>query len=30
MTKKLSPLREEGTDHQIELKEMNEKELKVL
>jgi len=30
MTKKLSFLREEGTDHQIELKEMNEKELKVL
>jgi len=29
MTKKLSPLREEGTDHQIELKEMNEKESKV-
>jgi len=30
MTKKLSLLRREGTDHQIELKEMNEKELKVL
>jgi len=30
MTEKLPPLREEGTDHQIELKEMNEKELKVL
>ncbi len=29
MTEKLSPLREEGTDHQIELKEMNEKESKV-
>jgi len=30
MTEKLSPLREEGTDHQIKLKEMNEKESKVL
>jgi len=30
MTKKLSLLREEDTDHQIELEEMNEKELKVL
>ncbi len=30
MTKKLPPLREEGTDHQIELKEVNKKELKVL
>jgi len=30
MTEKLSFLREEGTDHQIKLKEMNEKELKVL
>ncbi len=29
MTEKLPPLREEDTDHQIELKEMNEKELKV-
>jgi len=29
MTKKLPPLRKEGTDHQIELKEMNEKESKV-
>jgi len=29
MTEKLSLLREEGTDHQIELKEMNEKESKV-
>jgi len=29
MTEKLPPLREEGTDHQIELKEMNEKEPKV-
>ncbi len=29
MTEKLSPLREEDTDHQIELKEMNEKESKV-
>ncbi len=30
MTEKLPLLREEGTDHQIELKEMNEKEPKVL
>jgi len=30
MTEKLPPLREEGTDHQIKLKEMNEKEPKVL
>jgi len=30
MTKKLSLLREEGTDYQIKLKEMNRKELKVL
>jgi len=30
MTEKLLPLREEGTDHQIELKEVNEKESKVL
>jgi len=30
MTEKLSFLREEGTNHQIELKEMNEKESKVL
>jgi len=30
MTEKLSPLRKEDTDHQIELKEMNKKELKVL
>ena len=30
MTEKLPPLREEGTDHQIELKEVNEKEPKVL
>jgi len=30
MTEKLPPLREEGTDHQIKLKEVNEKELKVL
>ncbi len=30
MTKKLLPLREEGTDHQIELEEVNEKESKVL
>jgi len=30
MTEKLSFLREEGTDHQIELKEVNEKKLKVL
>jgi len=29
MTEKLPPLREEGTDHQIELEEVNEKELKV-
>jgi len=29
MTEKLSPLKEEDTDHQIELKEMNEKESKV-
>jgi len=29
MTEKLSPLREEGTDHQIELEEVNEKESKV-
>jgi len=29
MTEKLLPLREEGTDHQIKLKEVNEKELKV-
>jgi len=29
MTKKLPPLRGEGTDHQIELKEVNEKESKV-
>jgi len=29
MTEKLSPLREEDTDHQIELKEVNEKEPKV-
>jgi len=29
MTEKLPPLREEGTDHQIELKEVNEKEPKV-
>jgi len=29
MTEKLSLLREEDTDHQIELKEINEKELKV-
>jgi len=29
MTEKLPPLREEGTNHQIELKEMNEKESKV-
>jgi len=29
MTEKLSPLREEGTDHQIKLKEVNEKEPKV-
>ncbi len=30
MTEKLPPLREEGTDHQIKLEEMNEKESKVL
>ncbi len=30
MTEKLPPLRGEGTDHQIELKEMNKKESKVL
>ena len=30
MTEKLPLLREEGINHQIELKEMNEKELKVL
>ncbi len=30
MTEKLSPLRGEGTDHQIKLKEVNEKEPKVL
>jgi len=30
MTEKLSPLREEGTDHQIELEGVNEKESKVL
>jgi len=29
MTEKLPPLREEGTDHQIKLEEMNEKESKV-
>jgi len=29
MTKKLPPLREEDTDHQIELEEVNEKESKV-
>ncbi len=29
MTEKLLPLRREGTDHQIELKEVNEKESKV-
>jgi len=29
MTEKLPPLRGEDTDHQIELKEMNEKESKV-
>jgi len=29
MTEKLPPLRREDTDHQIKLKEMNEKELKV-
>jgi len=30
MTEKLSFLRKEDTDHQIELEEMNKKELKVL
>jgi len=30
MTKKLPSLREEGTDHQIKLKEVNKKESKVL
>jgi len=30
MTEKLPLLKEEDTDHQIELKEMNEKESKVL
>jgi len=30
MTEKLSPLREEDADHQIKLKEVNEKESKVL
>jgi len=30
MTEKLPPLRGKDTDHQIELKKMNEKELKVL
>jgi len=30
MTEKLPPLRKEGTDHQIELEEVNEKESKVL
>jgi len=30
MTEKLPPLREEGTDHQIKLKGVNEKESKVL
>ncbi len=29
MTEKLPPLRREGTDHQIKLKEVNEKESKV-
>jgi len=29
MTEKLPPLREKGTDHQIELEKVNEKELKV-
>jgi len=29
MTEKLLSLREEGTDHQIELEEVNEKESKV-
>ncbi len=30
MTEKLPSLREKGTDHQIKLKEVNEKESKVL
>ncbi len=30
MTEKLPPLRKEGTDHQIELEGVNEKESKVL
>jgi len=30
MTEKLPPLRKEGTDHQIKLKEVNRKESKVL
>jgi len=30
MTEKLPPLREEGTDYEIELKEVNRKESKVL
>jgi len=30
MTEKLPPLKEEDTDHQIKLKEVNEKESKVL
>jgi hypothetical protein len=30
MTEKLPPLREEGTDHQIELEEVNEKSQKYL
>jgi len=30
MTEKLSPLRGEGTDHQIKLKEVNKKQSKVL
>jgi len=30
MTEKLPPLRKKGTDHQIELEKMNEKESKVL
>jgi len=30
MTEKLLPLRRKDTDHQIELEEMNKKELKVL
>jgi len=30
MTEKLPPLREKGTDHQIELEKVNEKESKVL